>query len=210
MRVIRQMKIKVCGLTSLEDLRVCQELGVDMTGFIFHPASPRRVSADLVGSWPKKNESRVGVFVDFSVEQVIKIMDTAGLDLIQLHGGQNVSFCLTLGKKRVIKVFWPERYGYFQYFERELADYREACTYFLFDAGKNLGGHGRRIECAWLKKADVPLRFLLAGGLGQDNLHLAAELGAWGVDLNSGVEISPGRKDHEKIKRAVEKLRGIK
>ncbi len=208
--MIRQIKIKICGLTSLEDLKVCQELGVDMTGFIFHPASPRCVSADQVGRWPRKNELRVGVFVDFSVEQVIKVMDTAGLDLVQLHGGQDVSFCRALGRKRVIKVFWPERYGLTQDFERELARYREACTYFLFDAGRDLGGHGRRIECAWLKKAEVPLPFLLAGGLCPDNLHLAQEFGPWGVDLNSGVEISPGRKDREKIIRAVKKLRGIK
>lgn len=206
----RDIKIKICGLTNVGDLGVCQDLGIDFTGFIFHPGSPRYVSPEKVGEWSKKNELRVGVFVNAPVREVLDTMDRAGLDLVQLHGGQDPDFCSEVGPSRVMRTFWPERFDSCPEFQDELQRFEEACRYFLLDAGKSLGGHGRCIACDWLQDIASPLPFLMAGGLGPDNLGQALETKAFGVDFNFGVETSPGKKDPEKIQKAVNKLRGIK
>lgn len=201
--------IKICGLTRKEDLRVCQDLGIDLTGFIFHASSPRYVSPEVVGAWPKLSELRVGVFVRASTLEVLEAVQVAGLDLVQLHGGQDRLFCRRVGTERVIRVFWPERFECKADFERELCAFQDFCRYFLFDAGRSLGGHGRKIQCSWLAEVKSPMPFLLAGGLAPDNLDHALEFSPRGVDLNSGVESSPGHKDPEKIRNVVKQLRGI-
>ncbi|WP_291321639.1 phosphoribosylanthranilate isomerase [Desulfonatronospira sp.] len=205
-----ELKIKICGLTNPGDLRICQGLGVDFTGFIFHPGSPRYVSPDKVGTWSKQTELRVGVFVNASVREVLDTMDRAGLDLAQLHGGQDPDFCSKAGPSRVMRTFWPERFDSCRDFQDELQRFEETCRFFLLDAGKSLGGHGRCIACDWLQDIRSPRPFLMAGGLGPDNLDQILETRALGVDLNSGVEKSPGQKDPEKIQIAVNKLRGMK
>jgi len=204
------LKIKICGLTSAGDLGVCQELGIDFTGFIFHPGSPRYVSPEKVGKWSRKNELRVGVFVSAAVQDVREAVDRAGLDMVQLHGGQDPDFCNEVGPSRVMRTFWPERFQSSSDFQAELKRFEKACRYFLLDAGLNMGGHGRSIACDWLQELKSPLPFFMAGGLGPDNLDLVLRTRAAGVDLNSGVEKGPGRKDLEKIKKAVNKLRGMK
>ncbi len=206
----REFKIKICGLTDPEDLRLCQELRIDFTGFIFHPGSPRYVSPEKVGEWSKENELRVGVFVDATVREVLDATSRAGLDMVQLHGGQDPGFCRELGAEMVIRTFWPERFQSSSSFEEELQKFTKACSYFLLDAGRSMGGHGRSIACSWLEGVNSPVPFLMAGGLGPDNLDPVLKTQAAGVDLNSGVEKGPGQKDHEKIKKAVNKLRGMK
>jgi len=206
----RVIKIKVCGLTSADDLGVCQEMGIDFTGFIFHPGSPRYVTPEKIGKWSKKNELRVGVFVNAAEKDVLETVDRAGLDMVQLHGGQNPDFCRGLGADMVIKTFWPELFQNSSEFQAELQRFKETCRYFLLDAGRSMGGHGRSIACDWLQDLKSPLPFFMAGGLGPDNLDQVLRTQASGVDLNSGVEKGPGQKDHEKIKKAVSKLRGIK
>ncbi len=203
-----RLLIKVCGLTSLEDLKFCRDQGIDLTGFIFHPSSPRHVSPKLVGSWEKKDELRVGVFVEHKPEEILKTIDMAGLDLIQLHGGQDRETCdLMGGAHRVIRTFWPERFELVQDFMAELDAFRHVCRYFLFDAGKNMGGHGRSIASPWLKQAASPRPYLLAGGLGPDNIAGVLNSGAAGLDLNSGVESSPGVKSRQRIMRVLNIIR---
>ncbi len=205
-----ELKIKICGLTNPQDLRLCQDLGVDFTGFIFHPGSPRYVSPEKVGGWSKGSEIRVGVFVDATVREVLNAADRAGLDMVQLHGGQEPDFCRELGGDMVIRTFRPERYQSSSAFGGELEKFTPVCRYFLLDAGLSMGGHGRSIACSWLEDVESPVPFLMAGGLGPDNLDLVFKTQAAGVDLNSGVETGPGQKDHERVKKAVNKLRGIK
>ncbi len=199
--------IKVCGLTLESDLLFCQESGVDLTGFIFHPESPRFVSPDMVGSWKKKREIRVGVFVRHSPAEIIKIIDRAELDLVQLHGDQKPEDCMAVGKDRVIRAFWPERFNSLEDFQMELELFRDTCRYFLFDSGKSAGGHGRRITSPWIRGIDSPRPFFLAGGLGPDNAGKALNMGMAGIDLNSGVEKNPGRKDWKKIEQVINILR---
>ncbi len=204
---MNRLLIKVCGLTTEDDLKVCQDMGIDLTGFIFHSPSPRNVDPGLVGSWKKKKELRVGVFVNQKPEEILETIDTAGLDLAQLHGGQSRDVCLAVGALRVIRAFWPERFDDPEVFHLEIDRFKDACRYFLFDAGKCAGGHGRSISSPWLEKIKSPKPFFLAGGLGQENISSLPLTAMTGLDLNSGVEVSPGRKDPQKIRKVLDIVR---
>ena len=197
------LMIKVCGLTSHADLKFCQDMGIDLTGFIFHPPSPRYVEPENVGAWKKKNELRVGVFVELDPSRILEIIDAACLDMVQLHGDHDPHACLRMGPDRIIRTFWPERFISAREFEKELERFRHVCRYYIFDAGRNLGGHGRGIKCPWLKQIRSPRPYFLAGGLGPDNLRDVSWPGMAGIDVNSGVESFPGRKDPEKIRQVV-------
>jgi phosphoribosylanthranilate isomerase len=205
--------IKVCGLTRAEDVALCEELGVDWIGFIFHPASPRNVHVDQVTAIAKGQALRVGVFVRQGVEEVCSIMDRAGLDLAQLHGGQDQAFCRAVGPKRVIKVFWPQQYSRMEELKQDIEAYASEayadCRVVLLDAGTSGGGHGRSLDFANLRGLRLPLPWILAGGLGPENirealLHCTPD----GVDLNSGVEDAPGRKNRMLLNNAVKLIRG--
>jgi phosphoribosylanthranilate isomerase len=202
-----RLLIKICGLTNEGDLKFCQEKGIDLTGFIFHPLSPRYVDPKLVGSWTKKNELRVGVFADEKPERILAAINIAGLDLVQLHGDQGPEICALIGPERVIRTFWPERFASVQDFMEELEAFKDICRYFLFDAGKNMGGHGRSITSPWLKTVASPGYYFLAGGLGPDNIEKVIQMDMAGLDLNSGVEKSPGQKDPHKIKKVLDIIR---
>jgi phosphoribosylanthranilate isomerase len=204
---MNRLLIKVCGLTTEDDLKVCQVMGVDLTGFIFHSPSPRNVDPGLVGSWKKKKELRVGVFVNQKPEEILEIFDAARLDLAQLHGGQSPDVCLAVGALRVIRTFWPERFDDPEDFQLEIDRFKDVCRYFLFDAGKSTGGHGRSILSPWLGRIKNPEPFFLAGGLGPENIGNLPVTGMAGLDLNSGVELSPGRKDAQKIRKVLDIVR---
>ena len=100
--------LKVCGLTRRQDVVACVDLGIDLVGFIFVPDSPRAVTPGLVASFPTGKALRVGVFAGLSPDEVLEISAQARLDLIQLHGGENVDYCRALDGKRLINVLWPE------------------------------------------------------------------------------------------------------
>lgn len=205
----RRMLIKVCGLTRAEDVALCEELGVDWTGFIFHPASPRKISVERVAAIPRGRALRVGVFVGQTAEDVCGIMDRAGLDLAQLHGGQDQDFCRTVGPQRVIKVFWPQRYVRLEDLQRDIEAYAPFCRSVLLDAGTSGGGHGRNLDFAGLTGLRLPLPWILAGGLGQDNIQEAlSRCTPDGVDFNSGVEDAPGQKSRKALMRAMRELSG--
>ncbi len=197
--------VKVCGMTRSSDVEALQRLGVDALGFIFVKKSPRRVTPEQAAALPHGPNKRVGLFLEHDVEETLRIMDRAKLDLAQLHGGQGPDFCRRIGPERVIKVFWPARYATRTALEADLTAYADAAALFLFDAGTSGGGHGVAQDFSRLAGLQSPRPWLLAGGLGPDNLAGAlAETDPAGVDLNSGVEISPGVKDVEAVKRALE------
>jgi phosphoribosylanthranilate isomerase len=202
--------LKVCGLTRAEDALMCAELGVDWLGFIFHPASPRRVNPGLVAGFETRAARRVGVFVEQNPAEVRRIMDEARLDLAQLHGGQSLEFCRAIGPERVIKVFWPQRHTGTEELSRELAGFGEAAAFFLFDSGATGGGHGRPLDQGLLAGLKPPKPWLLAGGLEADSVQaLAARppTGLMGFDFNSRVETEPGLKDRRLVVAAVKAVR---
>lgn len=206
--------IKVCGLTRAEDVALCEELDIDWIGFIFHPASPRNVHVDQVAAIAKGQALRVGVFVRQGVDEVCSIMDRAGLDLAQLHGGQNQAFCRAVGPQRVIKVFWPQQYSCLKELEQSIEAYASGtyapnCRAILLDAGTSGGGHGRSLDFARLRGLRLSLPWVLAGGLGPENIQEALRhCTPDGVDLNSGVEDAPGRKNRGRLSKVVKLIRG--
>lgn len=219
------MLVKVCGLTREEDALLCAELGADLLGFIFHPGSPRNTTPEFPArlDFPRMGlpgVRKVGLFVDQKPMEALGLMAAGRLDLAQLHGGQTESFCAVLaermGPSRIIKVFWPEKASSLEAFQAELDRYAPYCGMMLVDAGSGGGGHGRGIEnkaAEILANAKFPRPWLLAGGLNPENLpglisrYRSLGLpsqgkGPDGVDLNSGVEKSPGLKDETLLRAA--------
>lgn len=198
-------QVKVCGLTRPEDFQFCAQAGA-WTGFIFHPASPRNISPDQAAAIETGSAVRVGVFVDQNSAEVKQIMETARLNLVQLHGGQSTDFCREIGPERIIKVFWPQRYGTQAELTADLDKYAGSAAFFLLDAGTGGGGHGRPLDLKFIRGLKSPRPWLLAGGLTAEHLRSLNPVdlpGLYGFDFNSGVEEAPGLKDHQLIRAAL-------
>lgn len=192
--------VKVCGMTRAGDVGLSESLGADFLGFIFHPGSPRCVEPDFVRSIKPEGARKVGVFVKQSASEVIGIMQDAGLQMAQLHGGQNEEFCQAVGARKVIKVLWPQRHETVAGLQADIDRFAPHCAYLLFDAGKSGGGHGTALDFDIFNKIDIPCPWLLAGGLGPENIRQALDQARpSGLDLNSGVESAPGIKDRHKL-----------
>ncbi|MBD5608428.1 MAG: phosphoribosylanthranilate isomerase [Desulfovibrio sp.] len=194
------MIIKICGITRREDLEYLSEAGVDYCGFIFHPASPRSISPKDAAAFDSGSLKRVGVFVNQDYDEISRIRNEVGLDYLQLHGDQSRECAEKLGSENVIKVFWPQRYASRSEFETDLDSWAPYCAAFLLDAGANLGGSGKTLDWNALSETKFSRDWFLAGGLNPDNISDSLKaLTPAGIDLNSGVEASPGVKDHKKI-----------
>ncbi|MBQ9536987.1 MAG: phosphoribosylanthranilate isomerase [Desulfovibrionaceae bacterium] len=199
-------KLKICGCRRQEDLDLAASLGVDFCGFIFHPKSPRFIEPEVAARLDSGGMLRVGVFVTHTLQDIQEIVAQARLDLVQLHGGQDEALAENLGRERVIRVLWPERYlAQVDGLACALAKY-QACAYYLFDAGVQSGGSGSVWDWQLLAHLKVPKPFFLAGGLNIENLPAVLKMQPFAVDLNSGLEIAPGVKDPDKIRAAVEML----
>ncbi len=206
---------KVCGMTRAKDARLAAALGADMLGFIFHAKSPRNVEPGLPAGLDKTRDLRgalkVGVFVGQTADESLALMTAGGLDLAQLHGGQDEDFCRAIGPARVIKVLWPERAANLDSFQAEVDRFASCCRLFLVDAGGGGGGHGRAVDdhaVEILAATRFPKPWLLAGGLAPATLEAALRrLRPAGVDMNSGVECAPGVKDKDLLRAAFDALR---
>ena len=196
------LPLKICGLTRARDVRLCLDLGVRFTGFVFAPGSPRRIRPGDAAAMPRGLAARVGVFAGQGLEEVIRTMEQAHLDYAQLHGGEGEEFCRAVGPERVIKTLWPERAGSVRLedLEAECARFAPVCAFFLLDAGPRGGGSGRSLAWEDLRPFAPPRPWLLAGGLGPENLSRAlAACSPWALDCNSGVEEAPGLKASRKL-----------
>ena len=204
---VRRVTVKICGLTNREDALAAHEAGADCLGFVFFPASRRRLGAHSCGWIHELPGLKVGVFRDQPRARIEEIAAAAGLDLVQLHGDETPAECVALGGPgRVIKavpvagpVDWT-RVG-------ELA----GVARILFDtASPSGGGTGRAFDWHLLAGRPDGLAFFLAGGLTPDNVAVAiARLCPAGVDVSSGVESSMGRKDAEKVRAFIAAVRGL-
>lgn len=201
--------VKVCGMTRPEDVLGCTEAGADLLGFIFAAKSPRCLTPGQAAALPRTTAKRVGVFVEQTLPEVLAIMKEADLDLAQLHGGQNPDFCQAVGPDRVIRAFWPQKHPDLGSLAAEMAAFAGAIRFALLDAGTSGGGHGTSLDFDALAELSPPMPWLLAGGLGPDNVAEAVRIAKPnGVDLNSGVESSPGLKDLAKVRRSLWAVRG--
>ena len=197
---------KICGLTRAEDAVLCHSLGADWIGFIFVPASPRFVAPQRAAELPDGPALRTGVFAGTDIAELRESARLARLDLIQLHGGEEPAFCRAVGPERVIKTLWPEKLPP-EELEREMERFAPVCAYFLLDAGAS-GGSGKSLNTDALRHIRPPRPWLLAGGLGPENLLSALavftpESSLGGVDMNSALESAPGIKNHELVRKAL-------
>ncbi|MDR2354405.1 MAG: phosphoribosylanthranilate isomerase [Deltaproteobacteria bacterium] len=208
--------VKICGITQKEDARAAALLGADMVGFIFHHKSPRSVDFREVLTFQTYGAQRVGVFVDQKGEEIRDICEKTNLTLAQFHGAQDQNDSKIVGPEKVIRVLWPEKYQDLKLFKAELLAWESLARWILIDAGVSGGGHGQQIKSDLLvpiiKDFRVPV--LLAGGLNPLNIQeLCPPRGESvfaGFDFNSGVEISPGKKDHNLMKKVITYVKSIK
>jgi len=207
---MKPVQIKICGITNLEDVRVCLETEVDMIGLNFYPRSSRYLEpeqARAVRLAIDKKAEAVAVFVGASPDEVRRLADQLDISSVQLHGDYSPKVCAELAREfRVIRAlpmtaeFRPE----------EAAAFRE-CDVLLDAAYEELhGGGGERCDWNKARLTGSYARFsLLAGGLTPANV--ADALGAVSpdaVDVCSGVERAPGMKDHDLITQFVAAVRG--
>lgn len=199
--------VKICGLTNPGDARAAVEAGADFLGFVFYPDSRRYVGL-TAGAWvrPVEGASKVGVFRDQGLGLILRVREEAGLDLVQLHGGETPDLCAELGGRgKVIKAIAVG----------ETVDWGLVAAYgqvarVLFDTGSpGGGGSGRLFDWGLLARVPPNLEFWLAGGLTPDNVARAlVEVRPAGVDVATGVEAAVGRKDAGKIQAFIAAVRG--
>jgi phosphoribosylanthranilate isomerase len=204
-----RVTVKICGLTNADDARAAAAEGADFLGFVFFPASRRAVGLPAP-PWIHAIEgrSKVGVFRDQGEEAVVRVRDEAGLDLVQLHGSEPPEMCEALGgRARVIKAVPVERnidWG-------RVREYSEVARIVFDTASSSGGGTGTAFDWGLLVGSPPRLEFWLAGGLTPENVARAVtELSPIGVDVASGVEAAPGRKDVEKIRRFIAAVRSVR
>ena len=204
------VQIKICGVTSIQDAKACVEAGVDMIGLNFYSRSPRAVrpatAREIVEALPTRVKA-VGVFVDASVEEISATAKSAGIAAVQLHGEVSSQTCRELSREfRVIRAFHTNGD-----FRPDTAASFSNCDILLDAHHPELRGGTGQI-CDWsIARATLPFaRFLiLSGGLNAENVSAAlSEVAPNAVDLCSGVESAPGKKDHAAIKEFVAAIRG--
>jgi phosphoribosylanthranilate isomerase len=201
-------EIKICGITNGEDAMTSVSAGADAIGFIFFAQSPRCVSPDRVREINLRLPGklcRVGVFVDQDAEEVKRIYRFCKLDLIQLHGNESPDYCGLFSPSVLIKAISLRREDDLD----SLGQYPvRAVLVDAYDPAQP-GGTGKTCDWSLARKAGEKHRIILAGGLNAGNI--LAALGAVSppaVDVGSGVEERPGKKDSQKIKELVAIVKG--
>lgn len=201
-------KVKICGITNLDDALFAAESGADALGFVFWKKSQRFVEASAVKAIVKALPpfvSCVGVFVDEEASRVNDIARQTGLSCVQLHGSESPEFCRGM-ELRVIKAFRIKKSNDIA----SLSGYDVSA--FLLDSYSEgaPGGTGKVFDWACAIEAKKYGKVILAGGLTPGNIEDALrKVGPYGVDVSSGVESSPGKKDRVKIKEFIQQVRGF-
>ena len=199
-------RVKICGITSVEDAAAAVEAGADALGFVFVPRTPRlvhpEVAARIVEGLPPF-VTTVGVFVDQPLDEVLGIAGRCRLQAVQLHGEESEDYSRRI-PLRVIKAI-------------RVRDGRDLCpiqTYpadaFLLDAfvEGQTGGTGTSIPWDLARQAKGKAPIILSGGLKPETVAQAVRtVRPYGVDVSSGVETSPGRKDHQKVREFIAAVR---
>jgi phosphoribosylanthranilate isomerase len=200
-------RVKICGITNLADAQAAIEAGADALGFIFYEKSPRRMTIPAVAKISKQLPPfilRVGVFVNAPEELVTRAIGECGLGLLQFHGDEPPEFCTRFGlmSMKAFRIRDAESLKELPKFPTEA---------WLLDAysAENLGGTGEKFNwdlAVEAQKFGKPV--FLAGGLTPENVAAAVrKVQPFGVDVSSGVESSPGKKDHARVRAFIANVR---
>lgn len=207
------MIIKVCGMRDVDNIRQAGMAGMDWMGMIFWQKSARYVDNPDTAKAIPEGVKKVGVFVNELPENIVEKADKYSLDIIQLHGSEEVDTIRELRLRLHDKVF-VKAISVSQTEDIRLAEmYDKEVDYLLFDTKcKSVGGSGRQFEWSILQnyKGDTP--FLLSGGIGPDdaeNVKAFKHPMMAGIDLNSKFELSPGLKDVEKLSAFIAETRKV-
>ena len=213
MNIMKRTRVKMCGTTRSEDIRNAVAFGVDALGFIFVKKSPRFVTSDQAYELIREVPSfitRVGVFVDSSLEEVKKTVAECGLTQVQLHGKETTQFCHDLRK-------WSKSLSICKAFridsdcpDVDISCYETSVDSILLDTFTKGAAGGTGIVFNWdiIDSLRIQKPLILAGGLGPENIKDALErVAPFAVDINSGVECSPGIKDRCKLQAVMQVIR---
>ncbi|QBO58916.1 phosphoribosylanthranilate isomerase [Chryseobacterium salivictor] len=212
------MKLKVCGLTKLDQIEELISLNTDFLGFIFYENSPRYVLNALTCNEIKSihHQGKIGVFVNENIAEIIKISEKAGLNYIQLHGDEDENFIIELKQKLkpeigIIKVI---RIGNdlseVKIQVEKILNLKSQISHFLFDTdSKSFGGTGKTFDWQILNELKITKPYFLSGGISKENIEniKLIEQQPFALDINSKFEIEPGNKDLEKIKNFISVVR---
>lgn len=197
------MFVKICGITSEDDALLAVAMGADAVGFVFAP-SPRQVSPQLVHDITRRLPPEiltVGVFKDELPDRIFDIVTRSGVKAVQLHGQEPASTVAAVSDT----VRWVIKSVVAGSREARIAN-QFGTDLVLVDAPQP--GSGKVFDWTLVDQVPSGIRLILAGGLNPENVASAIEyLNPWGVDVSSGVESSPGRKDALKVKRFIENAR---
>ena len=202
-------QVKICGITNEEDALCAAKLGAAALGFIFYPPSPRNIKpadARKIVSVLPDELVKVGVFVNEKADEIKRVMEYCGLDMIQLHGDESPEYCREFSAYRIIKAVELKN-------EDDLnraLDYDVAALLVDSRHAGLYGGTGKKAnwELACRIKNKKPL--ILSGGLNEENIAEAMQTVApAALDINSGVESKPGKKDHAKLARIFDIIRAV-
>lgn len=205
-------RVKICGITNKDDANAAVQYGASALGFIFYRKSPRYIppvkAGDIVKDLPPFVD-RVGVFVDMNLQGLIAINRRVGLSAVQLHGKESPEYCFelkTISSIPIIKVVRVKDESSI----KNLDKYIYAVNAFLFDTYKKgqYGGTGETFDWNLIKKlSDLGKPIILSGGLTPDNAVEAYQTAnPYALDVNSGIEITPGLKDHAKMRFLFQRL----
>jgi phosphoribosylanthranilate isomerase len=198
------VKVKICGVTNLVDALAAVDAGADALGFMFYEPSPRSVSikvaADIIRRLPPFI-AKVGVFVNATEGTVRMTVTECGIDTLQFHGDEPPEFCATFSALKVYKAFRIQNLESLQ----ALPAYKTDAWLLDGFAPDKLGGTGANFNwdlAVEAKKLGRPI--ILAGGLTPENIGDAVrKVQPYAVDVSSGVESAPGKKDHAKLRRFI-------
>ncbi len=200
------VRIKICGITNIEDALLAVDLGANAIGFVFYKESKRYIkpaeSQSIISKLPPFVIT-VGVFADQDLDEILNIRDKVGFDAFQLHGDESPNFCKKLGKNVIKAIRVKEDID-----REEVESYPVRAILFDTYSTKDYGGTGKSFNWEILRDLNLSRKVILSGGLTPRNIaHAIRVVNPYAVDVSSGVEDYPGKKDPEKLKRFIEAVR---
>jgi phosphoribosylanthranilate isomerase len=213
------MKIKVCGITSIDEALALSKAGVNYLGFIFYPASKRyalhALTLNQIKSVQLPGVLKVGVFVNEPINDVIATATAAGLDMVQLHGDETPNYCKEMANHYpVIKAFRISETDDVAY---KISEYLEDIDYLLFDTASSVyGGSGISFDWTKLANATGQKPYFLSGGIGPDDVSKITSFVQYeaagnciAVDVNSKFETAPGQKNIQLLQSFIPTIKAL-
>ncbi len=200
------IRVKICGITNKEDAFLAKDFGADAIGFIFYKQSKRyiepMVAKEIIDLLPPFITT-VGVFVNEDPKKVKDIVNMCGIDVVQLHGDEDPSFYKGCAKKIIKAIKVGD-----QFLKDSLNKYKNICAFLLDTLSKEYGGTGKPFFWGLAKDLGKEFPIILSGGLNPKNVKEAISIvKPFAVDVASGVEIYPGKKDKRLLKEFIKEAK---